>query len=196
MENTKPWKLLSYNLLDPVNGMYKHDLIISQRGWEAWLTPVYVRICSTISQVSRCTNTTVDETYIRVKSTLRQLKWYITITIIIIFLKRTILSRNDYSKLIHTRTHTHTHARTHARMHTHTGTRTHKNSDYTKLKIQLWVCPRSRMYDVWYRSVSYTFEFIVVFVRVCVCVCGGRGGCLSVWCFVWVVLVGLCSTCV
>ena len=32
----------------------------------------------------------------------------------------------------------------------------------------------------------------------CVCVGGGGGGgvCLSVWCFVGVVLVGLCSTCV
>ena len=39
-----------------------------------------------------------------------------------------------------------------------------------------------------------------VCVCVCVCVCGGGvvggGGCFSVWCFVQVVLVGLCSTCV
>ena len=36
----------------------------------------------------------------------------------------------------------------------------------------------ARMYDVRYRSVSYTFEFIVVCVCVCmcVCVCGGGGG--------------------
>ena len=30
----------------------------------------------------------------------------------------------------------------------------------------------------------------------CVCVCVLGGGGLSVWCFVWVVLVGLSSVCV
>ena len=46
-------------------------------------------------------------------------------------------------------------------------------------------------YDVRYRSVPYTFKVIVVCVCVCVCVV-----CLSAWCFVWVVLVGLWSACV
>ena len=33
-------------------------------------------------------------------------------------------------------------------------------------------------------------------IKLCFCVCVGVGGGLSVSCFVWVVLVGLCSTCV
>ena len=48
------------------------------------------------------------------------------------------------------------------------------------------VCVHVCVNDVWYRSVSYTFEFFVV----CVCVvCVWGGVCLSVWCFVWVVYV-------
>ena len=46
---------------------------------------------------------------------------------------------------------------------------------------------------------SYTFEFIVVFIHACGGVRRGvQSGavCLSVWCFVFVVWVELCSACV
>ena len=61
--------------------MYTHDLFYLQQEWEAWLAPVYKQIQTTKSQLTQCTIIYVTKTYIRIKYTLPQLKWYITITI-------------------------------------------------------------------------------------------------------------------
>ena len=60
--------------------MYTHDLFYLQQEWEAWLAPIYKQIQTTKSQ-HNVQNINVTKTYIRIKSTLPRLKWYITITI-------------------------------------------------------------------------------------------------------------------
>ena len=54
----KSWKTSneswSYNPLNHVNRMYKHDLFNLQK-CEAWLVPVYIQICTTKSQLTECT---------------------------------------------------------------------------------------------------------------------------------------------
>ena len=80
----KAWKTsnksYSYNLLNSINKMYTHDLFYLQQEWEAWLAPVYKQIQTTKSQLTMY-EINVIKTYIRIKSTLPRLKWYITITI-------------------------------------------------------------------------------------------------------------------
>ena len=64
--------------------MYTHDLLNLQQEWEAWLAPVYKQIRTTKSQPAQSDNVqniNVTKTYIRIKSMLPRLKWYITITI-------------------------------------------------------------------------------------------------------------------
>ena len=56
--------------------MYTHDLFYLQQEWEAWLAPVYKQIQTTKSQ-HNVQNINVNKTYIRIKCTLPQLKWYI-----------------------------------------------------------------------------------------------------------------------
>ena len=60
--------------------MYTHDLFYLQQEWEAWLVPIYKQIRTSKSQ-HNVQNINVNKTYIRIKSMLPWLKWYITITI-------------------------------------------------------------------------------------------------------------------
>ena len=51
----KTWnKSYSYNLLNHMNKMYRHDLFYLQE-WEAWLAPVYKQIRTAKSQLTQCT---------------------------------------------------------------------------------------------------------------------------------------------
>ena len=105
--------------------------IISHRGWEAWFTPVYVQICSTISQVSQCTKYYGRQNLHQSKEHAQTVKMiHNNYNNNNIFKAHNLVPR-EYSKRIHM--HTHTHARTHTNTHTQTHTHTHKHSDYTKL---------------------------------------------------------------
>ena len=61
--------------------MCTHDLFYLRQEWEACLAPVYIQIRTTKSQLTQCTKYKCQANYIRIKSTLPQLKWYITIII-------------------------------------------------------------------------------------------------------------------
>ena len=88
-------------------------------------------------------------------------------------------------------THTHTHARTHARVHTHT--HAHNNTcTRTQTYTHKVIHTHSHIHTL---TVIHTHTHRQTLSDLCVCVCRGDV-CLSILCFVWVVLVGLCCTCV